>query len=76
MITKISVQHFRAITLIVLLPFKVAVNSFNFSLLQDRKESVQFMSDSLQIRTGRWHFTNVNDIRRPVCLSPKFLSHI
>jgi hypothetical protein len=46
---------------------KIAVNHFHLFRSFDWKESAQFMSHSLQIKTWRWHLTNVNDFTRPVC---------
>ena len=48
---------------------KVAVNHFHLFRSFDGKESAQFMSHSLQIKTWRWHLSNVKNFTRPICLS-------
>ncbi len=48
----------------ILISKKVAVNHFHYLRSFDRKESAQFMSRPLQIRTRDWHFTNVNYFTR------------
>ncbi len=48
----------------ILISQKVAVNHFHLLCSFDRKESAEFMSNLLQIRTRGWHFTNVDYFTR------------
>jgi hypothetical protein len=48
----------------IFIRIKVAVNHFHLLRSFDRKESAQFVSHSLQIPTGGWHFTNVDYFTR------------
>jgi hypothetical protein len=50
----------------ILIRKKIAVNHFHLFRSFDGKESAQFMSHSLQIKTWRWHLTNVNDFTRSI----------
>ncbi len=49
-------------TLIGLRLCKVAVNGLNFILTHNRKESIFFVSDLLEILAGRWHFSDFDDV--------------
>ena len=50
----------------ILITEKVTINYFHLFCSFDGKESAQFMSHFLQIRTWRWHLTDVDDFTRPV----------
>ena len=53
----------------ILIRKEIAVNHFHLFWSFDGKESAQFMSHSLQIKTWRWHLSNVKNFTRPICLS-------
>ncbi len=52
---------------------KITVNHFHLCRSFDGKESAQFMSHSLKIRTRRWHSANVNNFPRPGCCILKLI---